>query len=101
MKPLGVLALAITMLSVSACDDAFLTEVPSDFVAPQNFYRNANDALAAVNSAYSSFINLRSPLSNDDYYGRNFFMVTEFQTETITNRLSATNERSLVDNFHT
>ena len=101
MKPLGILALVTTMLVVAGCDDEFLTEVPSDFVAPENFYRNADDALAAVNAAYASFVNLRSPLSNDDYYGRNFFMVTEFQTETITNRLSATNERSLVDNFHT
>jgi hypothetical protein len=101
MKQLGILALMAAMLAMSACDDQFLTEVPSDFVAPENFYRNADDALAAVNAAYASFVNLRSPLSNDDYYGRNFFMVTEFQTETITNRLSATNERSLVDNFHT
>jgi len=101
MRQLGILALVATTVMVSACDDEFLTEVPSDFVAPENFYRNADDALAAVNAAYASFVNLRSPLSNDDYYGRNFFMVTEFQTETITNRLSATNERSLVDNFHT
>jgi starch-binding outer membrane protein, SusD/RagB family len=101
MKYFGALALLFTAVTVSACDDEFLTEVPSDFVAPENFYRNADDALAAVNAAYATFINLRSPLSNDDYYGRNFFMVTEFQTETITNRLSATNERSLVDNFHT
>ena len=101
MKYFGALALLVAAFTVSACDDEFLTEVPSDFVAPENFYRNADDALAAVNAAYAAFVNLESPLSNDDYYGRNFFMVTEFQTETITNRLSATNERSLVDNFHT
>jgi hypothetical protein len=101
MRYFGALALLVTAFTVSACDDEFLTEVPSDFVAPENFYRNADDALAAVNAAYATFNNLRSPLSNDDYYGRNFFMVTEFQTETITNRLSAGNERSLVDNFHT
>lgn len=101
MKYLGALALLVTAFTVSACDDEFLTEVPSDFVSPENFYRNADDALAAVNAAYATFVNLRSPLGNDDYYGRNFYMVTEFQTETITNRLSATNERSLVDNFHT
>src|SRR5688572_9800144 len=100
MKKLAVLAL-LTTLAASGCGDDFLTEVPADFVAPENFYRNTGDALAAVNAAYATFNNLRSPLSNDDYYGRNFFMVTEFQTETITNRLSATNERSLVDNFHT
>jgi hypothetical protein len=75
MRYIGAFAVLVAAFTVSACDDEFLTEVPSDFVAPENFYRNADDALAAVNAAYATFINLSSPLSNDDYYGRNFFMV--------------------------
>jgi hypothetical protein len=29
------------------CNDGFLTEVPTDFVGPTNFYNNQDDALAA------------------------------------------------------
>ena len=60
----GLLALVAL---AGACDDEFLTEVPSDFVSPENFYRNEGDALAAVNAAYATFINLSSPLGSSDY----------------------------------
>jgi starch-binding outer membrane protein, SusD/RagB family len=87
------------LLATGACKD--LTEVPSDFVSPEIFYQNQADALAAVNAAYASFINLPSPLSNDFYLGRNFWMLVEYPTEYATSRLSATNERSLIGTFHT
>jgi len=92
---------ALSIATLAACSDKFLTESPIDFVGPTNFYQNAGDALAATNAAYASFVSLPSPLSNDGYYGRNFFMIVEYPTETITNRLSAGNERSLFDNFST
>ena len=98
---LGVAALCAALAATSACNDDFLTEVPSDFVSPENFYRNEGDALAAVNAAYATFINLQSPFSTNDYVGRNFWMVAEYPTEVVTSRLSAANERSLVDNYHT
>jgi starch-binding outer membrane protein, SusD/RagB family len=82
-----------------ACSDDFLTEVPADFVSPANFYNNAGDALAATNAAYATFVSLPSPLSNDGYYGRNFWMVVEYPTEYVTNRLSAGNERSFFDGY--
>lgn len=94
-------ALAAAVLALPACSKDFLTEVPSDFVAPSNFYRTAGDAVAAVNAVYGGFINLNSPLSTSQYVGRNFVMVTEYPTEVVTSRLSAANERSLVDNYHT
>jgi starch-binding outer membrane protein, SusD/RagB family len=97
---LRTVALAAAVLALPACQDNFLTEVPSDFVAPENFYRNAGDAVAATNAAYATFINLQSPLSSNDYLGRNFWMVTEYSTDVVTSRLSAANERSLVDNYH-
>jgi hypothetical protein len=97
---IGFAALALAALAAGACNDEFLTEVPSDFVAPENFYRNAGDAVAAVNAAYAAFINTPSPLSSSDYVGRNFWMVAEYPTEVTTSRLSAANERSLVDNYH-
>jgi starch-binding outer membrane protein, SusD/RagB family len=94
----GVVALSLT---VTGCDDDYLMETPIDFVGPENFYRNAGDALAAVNAAYATFITLQSPLNSSDYVGRNLWMIVEYQTEVATSRLSATNERSLVDNYHT
>lgn len=96
-KRLSALAL-VTLASavMPACnDDEFLTEVPYDFVGAPNFYQNAGDALAAVSGVYASFINT----SGDNYYGRNFVMLTEFPAEAVTCYLSATNERSLVDNY--
>ncbi|HEX8431886.1 MAG TPA: RagB/SusD family nutrient uptake outer membrane protein [Longimicrobium sp.] len=99
-KQLGALALLVATATLPACGDNFLTEVPSDFVSPENFYRNEGDAVAAVNAAYASFISLPSPLSNNDYVGRNFWMLTEYPTEVATSRLSAANERSQIGNFH-
>lgn len=94
-------ALALAALASTGCHDEFLTEVPSDFVAPETFYRNQADAIAAVNAVYAAFVNTPSPLSSSDYVGRNFIMVAEYPTEVVTSRLSAANERSLVDNYHT
>jgi hypothetical protein len=91
-------SLLIAALATGACQD--LTEVPSDFVAPENFYKNQDDAIAAVNSAYATFITLQSPLSSDFYLGRNFWMLVEYPTEYATSRLSAANERSLIGTFH-
>lgn len=85
-------------IATGACKD--LTEAPSDFVAPENFYKNGADAIAAVNSAYATFVNLQDPLSNDFYLGRNFFMLVEYPTEYVTSRLSAGNERSWMGGFN-
>jgi hypothetical protein len=93
-------ALAVVLTTAAGCQKDFLTEVPSDFVAPQNFYNNAGDATAAVNAVYSSFINLQTPYNSQDYLGRNFWMVAEYPTEVVTSRLSASNERSMFGNFH-
>lgn len=45
------LALAIIVLSGMSCTD-FLTEKPYSFLAPENYYQNENDALAALTGAY-------------------------------------------------
>jgi hypothetical protein len=87
---------ALLAAGVSGCnDDKFLTEVPYDFVGPENFYANATDALAAIAGAYAT----STHTTGDNYYGRNFVMLSEFMTEMQTVYLSATNERSLVDNY--
>ncbi|MFN2604324.1 MAG: RagB/SusD family nutrient uptake outer membrane protein, partial [Gemmatimonadaceae bacterium] len=94
------IVLLTAVMGVTACSNDFLTEVPSDFVAPENFYRNANDAIAAVNAAYATFVDQQSPLSNADYMGRNLYMLVEYPTEVVTSRLSAGNERSLIGTYH-
>ncbi len=90
---------AVAALAVAGsigCNDAkFLTEVPYDFVGPENFYQNSTDALAALAGAYAT----AEHTTGDNYYGRNFIMLSEFMTEMQTVFLSATNERSLVDNY--
>src|SRR3954470_2687979 len=88
--------LAAALLVGTGCQKDFLTEVPQDFVAPENFYRNGADAITAVNAAYSSFINLQSPFSSSDYMGRNLWMLIEYPTEVSPSRLSNTNERSFI-----
>jgi hypothetical protein len=99
-RPSRAVALLAALAAASGCQRDFLTEVPSDFVAPQTFYGNAADALAAVNAAYASFVNLPAPLGGSDYVGRNLYMLVEYPTETVTSRLSAANERSQIGNFH-
>jgi hypothetical protein len=90
------LAAAGVVGGAAACNDqAFLTEVPYDFVGPENFYRTADDAKAAVAGVYATALHA----TGDGYYGRNFVMLVEFLTETQTPYLGATNERSLVDNY--
>ena len=89
-------ALAAAILGASGCDDEFLTETPRDFVGPGNFYRSEGDAVAAISAVYAAFING----TGDNYYGRNFPMLVDYPTEMVTSgRFSATNERSLPDNF--
>lgn len=90
------LGAALVPAMVACGDEAFLTEVPRDFVGPGQFYRNAGDAIAATNAIYAAFING----SGDNYYGRNFWMLVEYPTEAVTSgRLSGTNTRSLPDNY--
>jgi hypothetical protein len=88
-----VAALATLAVALACNDKQFLTEQPFDFIGPQNFYKNAGDALAAINGVYADFINS----TGDNYSGRNFVMLVEHPTEMWTSRLSATNERSQPD----
>jgi starch-binding outer membrane protein, SusD/RagB family len=95
-----LLPLAFAASLLGGCKDDFLTESPQDFVSPSNFYRNENDALSALTAAYATFVDLPSPQSNADYFGRSMFMLIEYPTEVATSRLSATNERSLIGDYH-
>jgi hypothetical protein len=94
-------ALAALLLAGSAActDDGFLSEVPEDFIGPENFFRNAEDAVAAVNGVYASF-NTPHGYGVDDYYGRNFVMLVDYPGETLTSRYGATHDRGSLDAFN-
>jgi len=99
-KHIRAIALLAALSAATGCSKDFLTEVPSDFVAPENFYRTQTDALSALTAAYATFVDLPSPLGNADYVGRNLWMLVEYPTEVTTSRLSAGNERSMIGNYH-
>jgi hypothetical protein len=100
IKRTAAAALAALLMGLSACtDDAFLTETPEDFIGPENFYRNADDAVAAVNGVYASFVSPQG-YGSDDYYGRNFYMLVEYPGEAITSRYGATHDRGSIDAFN-
>jgi hypothetical protein len=96
---LGLALAGLAAAGAAACEG--LTEVPYSFVAPENFYRNADDALAALSGAYDGFQADVDALGVDDteYYGRHYWMLVEYPTEVMTVRLGATNERTEPDIF--
>lgn len=90
---------AALLLALPGClDGDFLTEVPRDFIGPENFYRNGDDAVAAVNGVYASFVSPRN-YNTDSYYGRDYFMMVEYPGEVLTTRFSGTHDRGQLDSF--
>jgi starch-binding outer membrane protein, SusD/RagB family len=93
-------ALGALLLATAACtDDSFLSEVPEDFIGPENFFRNGDDAVAAINGVYASF-NTPNGYGVDDYYGRNLYMLVDYPGEQLTSRFGATHDRGSLDNFN-
>jgi starch-binding outer membrane protein, SusD/RagB family len=91
---------ALLLMGAAACtDDGFLSEVPEDFIGPENFFRNADDAVAAVNGVYASF-NTPNGYGVDDYYGRNFYMLVDYPGESLTSRYGAAHDRGSLDAFN-
>ncbi|MEZ4970222.1 MAG: RagB/SusD family nutrient uptake outer membrane protein [Flavobacteriaceae bacterium] len=73
----NIFLIIVTTLLLSACDKA-LEEVPKDFVSKANFYKNEQDAEAAIAGAYAGMQNdffgitnyLMSELHGDYLFGR-------------------------------
>lgn len=99
LKRIAALVAAPLLLGMTACSDDFLAEVPQDFIGPGNFYKNADDAIAAVNGVYASF-NAPQGYGSDDYMGRNFYMLVEYPGEAITSRYGATHDRGSLDAYN-
>ncbi|MCP9235844.1 RagB/SusD family nutrient uptake outer membrane protein [Lewinella sp. JB7] len=53
------------LFTLPACNDELLTEKPSNFLAPTNFYRNANDAQIALAGLYAGQMRLQGYVGGD------------------------------------
>jgi hypothetical protein len=97
----ALLLAAAAAVATAGCRGDFLDEVPYSFVAPENLYTSGDGALAALSGAYAAFQADVNDLgvSNNDYYGRQYWMLTEYPTEAVTLRLGVTNERTMPDIF--
>lgn len=84
MKNIYYLFLIVLFVGVS-CED-FLEEVPKSSISPANFYKTADDALAAVNGAYAAF-------HTDNYYSRYYIEGDAYAGANAYTRTGATSER--------
>ncbi len=73
MKKLLIL---ISIIGLSACGDDFLDLAPESQANAENFYRNADDLLAAVNGTYDA-------LQSSNQYGGGFITVIETRSDNI------------------
>lgn len=76
------------LVAATACSD-FLDEVPKSAISPANFYNNADDAVVAVNGAYSA-------MNVNDYYSRYWVTSSAHAADGSFTRLSSTSDRAAV-----
>lgn len=70
---LGLLGCSLLALALTSCD-SLLEEDPEDQIAPTNFYQSAEDAQAAIEGAYSVFL-------DNGYYFQSWFLMTDVTTD--------------------
>ena len=68
--------LAALLLGTTGCDGGFLDEEAQDFLSPDTFYKTTADAMAAINAAYGTALDIHS----------SWIVVTEFPTEAVGTR---------------
>src|SRR5882762_9801644 len=79
-RKISILIFIITLSSITSCKK-FLTQLPQDSVAPQTYYKTADQLTAALmavyselgntdEATYSRFLSLEANGSNDEYYYR-------------------------------
>lgn len=74
IKLLGSAALAI--VSFNSCDEAFLDKQNPNQLSTNTFFKNENDATAAVNSSYAA-------LQNTDLYKRLYFFMEDLASDEV------------------
>jgi hypothetical protein len=77
-------AALLVVLSVSSCKD-FLEEDPKNFVAVTNFYKNGDDAVAAVNAIYG-YLNSTSTGSTAGVYHSSFWVAAGLASDELLNQ---------------
>ncbi|RNI22679.1 RagB/SusD family nutrient uptake outer membrane protein [Rufibacter latericius] len=85
LKILRKLGLAIlVLLSLPSCQD-FLEEDPKNFVAVTNYYRNADDAVQAVNAIYA-YLNSTSTVSTAGVYHSTLWVTAGLASDELLNQ---------------
>lgn len=82
-------AAALIAASMSSCNQ--LEEDPKSFISPVNFYKNKNDAKAALTAAYQ-------PLTVNGYSSRNYAILGEVTTDNMF-PLANNNDRVQLDTY--
>ncbi|MDO7875868.1 RagB/SusD family nutrient uptake outer membrane protein [Hymenobacter sp. ASUV-10] len=77
-------AALLVALSASSCKD-FLEEDPKNFVAVTNFYKNGDDATAAVNAIYA-YLNSTSTGSTAGVYHSSFWVAAGLASDELLNQ---------------
>ena len=88
--------LALLAVSLGGCDD-LLEENPLGTLTDVNFYRNATDALAAVNAAYAALRSAGDGPSSSYLLSRDYYFLIETPTHVVTAYSSPTNVRGCWD----
>ena len=74
---LTIILLTLT-LGLSSCFESFLEEKVYDFLAPENFYKTDEDAIAALNGVYNVLV------QDNQSYQRALYMLGEYPSEAAT-----------------
>lgn len=81
----------VLSLSIIAGSCSKLSESPSSFISPENFYQTQSDALAAVTAAYA-------PVRTNGFVTRNYVILGEITTDNMF-PLPNNNDRVQLDNY--
>ncbi|WP_257669916.1 RagB/SusD family nutrient uptake outer membrane protein [Parapedobacter tibetensis] len=86
MKSIGI-AIVTLMISLTSCQD-MLDEIPKDFVARNNYYKNEADAQGALNGAYNAL--------SKEFYGIDNYILSELHGDFLNGRGS----QAPISNMH-
>ncbi len=88
MKKLIYILLGSMLVWGTACNN-YLEEIPKDSISPVNFYQTEDDALAAVNGAYSALQDL-------GYYSRYWYTSSTHASDGSYSRIAPTGDRGVI-----
>jgi hypothetical protein len=95
LKNAALLSLLLLLAATFAACDSALEEDPESFIGPSNFYRNAEDARAALNGAYRALLQ-----TDSDYIAENDWLgVVEFPTEVVLAETGPGGTQGAINNF--